>query len=116
MCDVTARSRRARTPPPPRWGRLYGLTAVFLGALIAFEMLATPGAVRTALQCGLALGGFGAMGLWARLNRVALDQQDWCECAATKITVRVIRSRRLLTEPLEEEEDDEAWAVSLARR
>ena len=83
MCDVTPRSGRSRAIPRPRWGLLYGLVTLMLAALAGVS-------AQTALQCGLALSGFGAMALWVRLNRTALDQQDWCECAAEKISVRVI--------------------------
>src|SRR5712691_9300795 len=81
MCDVTPRSGRSRAIPRPRWGLLYGLVTLMLAAL---------GPAQTVLQFGLALSGFGATALWVRLNRMALDQQDWCECAAEKISVRVI--------------------------
>jgi hypothetical protein len=103
MCDVTARSRRARTTPRPRWGILYGIATVVLTALAGVEFCASPGAEQTALRCGLALGGFAAMALWARQNRVALDQEAWCECAASKVSVRVIGSRRREPACVEEE-------------
>ena len=90
MCDVTPRSGRSRAIPRPRWALLYGLVTLMLAALAAVEIAISPGAAQTALQCGLALSGFGAAALWVRLNRMALDQQDWCECAAEKISVRVI--------------------------
>jgi len=65
-----------------------------LAGLSAVEFAASPGTAQTVLRCGLALGGFGAMALWARLNRMALDQQNWCDCAAERMTVRVIVSHR----------------------
>ena len=73
---------------------LYGVTAVMFGLLGAVEVVTAPSAVRTALRCVIVLGGFAAMAVWVRFNRVALDQQEWCTCAATTITVRVIQSRR----------------------
>jgi hypothetical protein len=60
---------------------------------------------------------------WIRVNRVALDQQDWCECAADTLTVRVIPSRRpdlgrsispRVPESLPREEDAEVWATHVA--
>ena len=92
MCDVTPRSESSRMPTRPRWGRLYGLVALLLGALAAVEVVASSGAIETVVQCGLVLGGFGAMARWARRNRVALEQQDWCACAGRQLTVRVIPS------------------------
>ena len=93
MCDVTGRSRLAQRTSRPRWGLLYATTALMLAALAAVEFVASPGTSQTLLRSGLVLGGFGAMALWARLNRRALDQLGWCECAAATITVRVIASR-----------------------
>ena len=65
-----------------------------LAALAVVEIVATPGAVETGLQCALALGGFAAIVQWTRRNRAALDCLDWCDCAGAKVTVRVIPSRR----------------------
>jgi len=104
MCDVTARSGRLGTTPRPRWGQLYGLAGLSLAALATVEVLPSPGPL-TALRCGFALAGLLAMAAWARSNRVALDQQNWCECAADTITVRVIPSRRPEPERVETEEE-----------
>jgi len=105
MCDATPRSGRSRAIPRPRWGLLYGLVTLMLAALAAVEIAISPGPAQTVLQFGLALSGFGAMALWVRLNRMALDQQDWCECAFEKISVRVISARRREPERIEEEEE-----------
>jgi len=100
----TARSGRLGTTPRPRWGRLYGLAGLTLAALATVEVFPSSGPPLTALRCGLALGGLVAMAVWARSNRVALEQQD-CECAADTITVRVIPSRRPEPERVEAEEE-----------
>lgn len=94
MCNVTVRAAGARRTSRPRWRLLYGCTFVMLGSLVVVEVVTAPSALRTALRCSVALGGFFAMGLWVRLNRAALDQHAWCACAAETITVRVIPSRR----------------------
>jgi hypothetical protein len=65
-----------------------------MGALAAVETGLAPGFTETLLECGLVLCGFGAMTVWARRNRVALDYQDWCGCASTRVTMRVIPSRQ----------------------
>ncbi|HEX9822534.1 MAG TPA: hypothetical protein VGD07_23290 [Methylomirabilota bacterium] len=44
------------------------------------------------LRVVLALAAVAAMAVWIRSNRTALDLQQWCECAAATITVRVIPS------------------------
>ena len=65
-----------------------------VGALLLAQALVAAGAELTALQCGLVLGGFVAMAQWARRNRAALDHLDWCDCASSRVTIRVIPSRR----------------------
>jgi hypothetical protein len=65
-----------------------------LTALTIAETLPAPGAELTALQCGIVVAGFGAMVGWTRRNRAALDRMDWCACAGTRVTMRVIPSHR----------------------
>ena len=70
------------------------LAGLMLGALLLAPALVAGGAERTALECGLVLGGFAAMGQWTRRNRAALDHLDWCDCASSQVTMRVIPSGR----------------------
>ena len=63
-----------------------------LGALWLVQTLVAPGPEQIALQCGLVLGGFVAMVQWTRRNRAALDRLDWCDCASSRVTMRVIPS------------------------
>ena len=42
----------------------------------------------------LALGAMAGMAAWLRGSRPALDLAQWCACAASTVTVRVIESRR----------------------
>ena len=76
----------------PRWLRLYARAGLMLGALLLTQVLTAAGAERTVLQCGLVLGGFAAMVQWTRGNRAALDHLDWCDCASSRVTMRVIPS------------------------
>jgi len=92
MCGVNHRVDGSKTPPRPRWGRLYLLAGLMLGVLLLVQALVSAGAERTALQCGLVLVGFGSMVQWTRRNGAALDHLDWCDCASSRITVRVIPS------------------------
>lgn len=80
------------TPPRPGWLRLYALAALMLGALLLTQALIAASTERTGLQCGLVLGGFAAMLGWTRRNRAALDHLDWCDCASSRVTMRVIPS------------------------
>jgi hypothetical protein len=87
-------ARGSMTSPRPGWAGLYALAGLMLGALWLAQGLVTAGAERTLMQCGLVLGGFAAMVQWTRRNRAALDHLDWCECASSRVSVRVIPSGR----------------------
>ena len=80
------------TPARPRWLKLYVLAGLMLGALFLTQVLTAAGTERTALECGLVLGGFAAMVQWTRRNRAALDHLDWCDCASSRVTMHVIPS------------------------
>jgi len=102
MCDVSPKPARGFAACRPRWGVLYALTMPQLLVLAVVEASQASHPLRTALRCAVALGTFVAMAAWMRLNRTALDLQNWCDCAAERMTVRVIASRRPpAAEPLE---------------
>ena len=88
------RPQGSKAPPRPGWSGLYALAGLMLGALLVAQLLVAVGLERTALQCGLVLGGFAAMVHWTRCNRAALDHLDWCDCASSRVTVRMIPSGR----------------------
>lgn len=92
MCESTLLVEGAVTRP--RWRVLYGVVCPSLAMLGIVEMASPPAPVRTVLRLALVLGGFAAMAVWVRANHAALDLQDWCACAASTITVRVIESPR----------------------
>lgn len=83
----------------PRWGWLYGTVLPPLAGLAVVEVTGPPNLVRTLLRSVLALTALVGMALWAHANRAAFDLQEWCDCAASMITVRVIESHRPATEP-----------------
>ena len=57
---------------------------------------------------GIALAG---MALWLRANRVAVDLQEWCDCAGTTVAVRVIESRRpAVADGMDHRQPVPAWA------
>jgi hypothetical protein len=98
MCDSRYVSRTAARIPRPRWGLLYGVVVLGLGMLTLTDM-AAPEVVRPGLDGVLAVAAVMAIARWVRANRAALEQQEWCECAAERMTVRVVPCRR--AEPLE---------------
>ena len=87
MCETRAIGR-------PGWGWLYGTTLPPLAALTLVEAVMPPNVLRTVLRYALAMATVAGMALWIRAHRVAIDLQNWCDCAASTITVRVIESRR----------------------
>jgi hypothetical protein len=91
MCDSILLAEHEVTRP--RWRVLYGAVGLALGMLGIVEV-AAPAPARTLLRLALVLSAVGAMAVWVRANRAALDLQDWCACAASTITVRVIESQR----------------------
>jgi hypothetical protein len=94
MCDADDRLDESTTSPGVRWGLLYVLAGLMLGALLLVQAFVPLGAERTALQCGFVLVGFGAMVQWTRRNRAGLDRLDWCTCASSRTTLRVVASGR----------------------
>jgi len=94
MCMSEQRPQGSKMPPRPGWSGLYALAGLMLATLLLAQALVAAGVERTALQCGLVLGGFAAMVLRTRRNRAALDHLDWCDCASSRVTVRVIPSSR----------------------
>jgi len=78
----------------PAWGWLYGAVLPPLAGLAIVEATSPPNVLRTVLRSVLAMTVLIGMALWVRANRAAFDLQDWCECAASTVTVRVVESRR----------------------
>jgi hypothetical protein len=123
MCESNRILRRAAaTIPRPRWARLYGIAFAGL-ATLTIANVALPDVAQPPLDGLITVAVFVAFALWVRGNRAALDQQDWCECAADTLTVRVIPSRRpdlgrsilpRVSECLPREEDAEVSATHLA--
>jgi hypothetical protein len=71
-----------------------------LAVLAVTEAAGPSTAVRTLARCALALSAFVAMAWWVRVNRAALDLEQWCDCAGRTITVRAIESHRPAALPL----------------
>ena len=94
MCDTTERPDRSKTATRPSWRGLYARAGLMLAALLVVQIVVTKGPELIGLQCALVVGGFVAMGRWARLNRAELEHLEWCECASSRVTVRVIASHR----------------------
>ena len=97
MCETSSRAIGR-----PRWGWLYAAALAPLGALAIVEVATPPNPLRIVLRSALALTALAGMAVWARANRAAFDLQNWCECAAATITVRVIESHPPMTPALPE--------------
>jgi hypothetical protein len=62
-----------RIHPRPRWCGLYVLAALLVALVGVVDAFMPTGAWRRALEIGIVVIGFGAMRLWVRANRLALD-------------------------------------------
>jgi hypothetical protein len=91
MCQATAAAARA-AGRAPRWGRLYASTAALVAVLGTGELLVPAGPWRAVARAAACAATLAVMALWVRGNRAALDQRGWCDCAASRIRVRVIAS------------------------
>jgi hypothetical protein len=79
--------------PRPAWSRLFAIMPLAAGALLLIEVTVAAGPFRAAANTAIVLATFGAMALWVRANRSALDQLDVCACASGgMLTIRVVRS------------------------
>ena len=108
MCTIRTARPAAALTPRVSWKRLYGLVALMALTLTADELVSPKGIVRAALRGTITVATFVAMALWVRSNRAAFDYEDWCDCAAQHITVRVIPSQREEPQvlPLDERVDE----------
>ena len=85
-----------KTPPHrprPRWIRLFAILPLATAALALTEVMVAAGPFRVAAGVAIVLATFGAMALWVRANRAALDQFEVCGCASEMLTIRVVTSR-----------------------
>lgn len=89
MCEGAAPTARGGRP---RWAGLYAIAALAIVALLGVQVV-RPTAVRSALEVVTTVATFVAMLGWVRENGSAIDQLDWCDCAAATLTVRVIASQ-----------------------
>jgi hypothetical protein len=94
MCDTTERLKGSMTAARPSWWGLYARAGLMLAALLLVQVLVASGPELVGLQCALVMTGFVALAHWARQNRAELDRLEWCDCASSRVTVRVIPSRR----------------------
>jgi hypothetical protein len=107
MCSTNERPKGSTMPSRPSWSGLYARAGLMLAALCLMQAVITPGAELVAIECSLVLVGFVSMAQWTRRNHVAFDYTDWCDCASSRVTVRVISSHHGRPAPLE---DATAWA------
>jgi hypothetical protein len=91
MCEpgaVSTSVARAR----PHWTTLYlTLAGIGLATLVA-EITMPLGVWRTATRWVFAALAFTTMVVWVRCEAVALEQLEWCGCASSTLTVRIVHS------------------------
>jgi hypothetical protein len=76
--------------PRPRCGMLDAIGLV----TVVMTLILDRWAASRALDAVVVAAGFLALAGWLRRNAAALDRVEWCECAAARLTVRVVASRR----------------------
>lgn len=91
MCDP---GRTYPKQPRPTWGRLYGMLAVAGTIVAVLEASPLAAAMTQALEGAIAALVVVALVGWLRANRAALDQEEWCACAASTLTVREVRPKQ----------------------
>ncbi len=79
-----------------------------LAAFLSVQVLVASGIELATLECALVVAGFVAMARWARGNREQIDRLEWCDCASSRVTMRVIPSRRGRIAAVEEEQREAA--------
>lgn len=57
----------------PTWWCLYALSAALVGMVGLVETEVEAGTLRTVLEVLASVAGFALMGVWLRVNRLALD-------------------------------------------
>jgi hypothetical protein len=62
-----------RRPRKPSWGALYALATLMLGLLGVIDVLVPPGVWCRTIEIVITVAAFGAIHLWVRANRRALD-------------------------------------------
>ena len=71
----------------PAWGWLYALAALALAPFVVVAKIVPVGAVRTLLEVAAALILIGALELWVRVNRIALELQGRRDCGWRQATM-----------------------------
>jgi hypothetical protein len=104
MCDTRERSQESPTAARPPWWSLYARASLMLTALLSVQIVVRDGTELTVLECALVVTGFVTLAQWARRNRSALDRLEWCDCASSRVSMRVIPSRCVQSANVEEEE------------
>ena len=113
MCDRNAaRSQASRIRP--LWGALYvALVGVGTTSLVA-ELAVPAGFWRATVPAVFAACAFATMAVWIRHEAVALEQAEWCDCASSMVTMRVIPSRPWVPVTLADDVPVPVVAVTIA--
>lgn len=106
------------TPTRVRWAGLY---AIVLAAFAATSFVATSLPAGSAVGITVAIFAVAGIGMMRYLatQRVALDLSDWCDCAASMLTIRIVPSVHHTNDSVLKEEktaDDRACADAASRR
>lgn len=86
MCATTTR------PPRVRWGGLYAVVLSAFVAAITIAVVSPPALWRIGVTVVVFIAaGIGMMRCLAT-QRLALDLSEWCDCAKSTVTMRIVES------------------------
>ena len=92
MCDPE-RVRSSAVRDDAHWGALYLALAAIGTTWLAAEVVAPTGFWRATARVVFATLAVATMMVWVRVEAVALDQAEWCSCASSTVTMRIVQSR-----------------------
>jgi hypothetical protein len=110
---------RTKTPSTRvRWGGLYAIVLSTSVVTFAVAIASMPPSLRVGTTAVVFVaGGIGIMRYLA-VQRVALDLSDWCDCAASRVTIRIVASHDGTRLPRESEKavDERGYADATSAR
>ena len=110
MCATKTRPQRIR------WGGLYAVVLSAFTAATTIAVVSPPGPWRI----GVTLVVFSAAGIaimkCLATQRLALDLSEWCECAKSTVTMRIVDASEAAPPKYEESAEERPYAGTASAR
>lgn len=110
---------RTKTPSTRiRWGGLYAIVLSTSVVTFTVAIASMPPSLRVGTTAVVFVAGGIAIMRYLAVQRVALDLSDWCDCAASRVTIRIVASHDGTRLPRESEEavDERCYADATSAR